>query len=138
MCSIYSNGFIILVQNLLSLLVVFTFKRSFSFLNCFYFITVLHPLKSPVLAFNSWMYSIICLSITDHSIFNHFFDTLSLIFYQSVSHKKLYHRTFKLSFNQLLLPGDTGRCFNVCKTSIRRRWRLDVLSTLKRRRVSIG
>ena len=49
------------------------------------------------------MYWIICLSITDHDIFYHIFHNLFLIFRQSVSHKWLYHRTFKLSFDQLFL-----------------------------------
>ena len=49
------------------------------------------------------MYWIICLSITDHDIFYHIFHNLFLIFHQSVSHKWLCHRTFKLSFDQLFL-----------------------------------
>ena len=51
-------------------------------------------------AFNSRIYSIIYLGITDHNIFYHTFHNPFLMFYQSVNHKQLQHKTF---FNWLLL-----------------------------------
>ena len=48
------------------------FRRPLCFLNCFYFITVLHPFKK-FSVFNSCTYLMIYWVITDHSIFIIFF-----------------------------------------------------------------
>ena len=63
-----------------------TFKRLFCFLHCFPYSSL--PLQM-FCVFDTCMYSIIFLCITDHTIFHHIFHISFLTFYQKVSHKSL-------------------------------------------------
>ena len=93
-CLIFAFLFIMSSSVLVTLI---KFKRPFIFLNHF-LITVHHLFKTSVLVCNSCIYLIYYLRYHwSQNFFHHIFHNLFLIFYQSVSHKYLYHRTSKLS-----------------------------------------